>query len=138
MTPDTQTQQLVQQMRAAAEALRHAPDGTTSFPPPHQFHARNWSDKPHRVVYAAVKWIEDGAAALEAATARADAAEAKVERLTEALRPFDKATSIEARRRTAPVVWPVAAHGDEQYSLDTFSYRDFRRVRAALASEASS
>lgn len=43
------------------------------------FHAFNWSDKPHRVVYDAAKIIN--AAAAELATLRAE-----VERLREALR----------------------------------------------------
>ena len=66
--------------------------------------------------------LDAGAAALEAANARADAAEAKVGRLTEALKD-----AIDGYEQYA-IPYPHANHQDE---------KDVARLRAALASEAS-
>lgn len=61
---------LIERLTAEANAMRHAPSGTVVGD---TLHARNWSDKPRRVLYDACARMEEAAsriAELEAENAR--------------------------------------------------------------------
>lgn len=70
MTP--RASEMVERLRREAAAMHAAPSGTVVG---ETFHAANWSDKPHRVLYDAVKLLR------EAATLIASQAE-EIERMT--------------------------------------------------------
>lgn len=63
----SENEKLVERLRAEASAMQAAPSGEQVGD---TFHAANWSDKPHRVLYDAVKAIREAAAALTAAEGR--------------------------------------------------------------------
>lgn len=104
---DMITAEAAQKLLDEAEAMRNAVAGieTNGY-----FHASNWADKPHRLVFDGARNMENLARTVIALHARLAAAEAQVRALREALRKHHEWHLSQDRDGAAWGIDPVDAY----------------------------